>query len=84
MGSSTANTANWWAVTHTLAILGQLSLCAAGILTFALSRPTRWDDHMPSDDEFWDDVSTNTTLPWVSGAVVSFSSIIIGLVVESN
>ncbi|KAI1771408.1 hypothetical protein F4818DRAFT_430191 [Hypoxylon cercidicola] len=69
MGRSTTNTANWWAAVHALAILGQLSLCAAGTIAFASARPG-WEDNMQSDDdEFWDDVTVNSTLPWISGAV---------------
>ncbi|KAI1768835.1 hypothetical protein GGR53DRAFT_475949 [Hypoxylon sp. FL1150] len=76
MGSSTARTANWWAVAHTFAILGQLSLCAAGIVTFVFSRPNREDDQVPSDDEFWDDVSRHSTLSSVSGAVGAFTLVV--------
>ncbi|XXH05060.1 spindle assembly checkpoint kinase [Hypoxylon texense] len=77
MERSTTNTPNWWAIAHTFAILGQLGLCVAGTVTFAFARPSsQWDDHMPTSDEFWDDVSTNTTLPWVSGAVGGFTTVI--------
>ncbi|KAI1450954.1 hypothetical protein F5Y02DRAFT_412597 [Annulohypoxylon stygium] len=69
MGSSTSNGINWWAVTHILAILGQLALCVVGVIAFAFTRPNNYDNHIPSDDEFWDDVDRHTALPWVAGAV---------------
>ncbi|KAI1096305.1 hypothetical protein F5B19DRAFT_488273 [Rostrohypoxylon terebratum] len=69
MGSSTSDGVNWWAITHILAILGQLALCVVGVISFAFTKPNNYDDYIPSDDEFWDDVDRHTTLPWVAGAV---------------
>ncbi|KAI1396740.1 hypothetical protein F4819DRAFT_474414 [Hypoxylon fuscum] len=69
MGSTISNATNWWAIAHTFAILGQLSLCVVGTASFALSRPSRFDDDIPSHDEFWDDQYTYSALPWASGAV---------------
>ncbi|KAI1457692.1 hypothetical protein F4805DRAFT_457608 [Annulohypoxylon moriforme] len=69
MGSPTSNTMNWWAIAHIFAILGQLALCVVGVISFAFTRPSNYNDHIPSNDEFWDDVDHHTTLPWVSGAV---------------
>ncbi|KAI2472024.1 hypothetical protein F4781DRAFT_428794 [Annulohypoxylon bovei var. microspora] len=69
MGFLTNNTVNWWAIAHTFAIFGQLALCVVGVISFAFTRPSNYNDHIPSDDQFWDDVDTHTVLPWVSGAV---------------
>ncbi|KAI1103777.1 hypothetical protein F4804DRAFT_216481 [Jackrogersella minutella] len=67
---------NWWATAHILAIFGQLSLCVVSIICFAFTRPSNYDDHIPSDDEFWDDVSTRTILPWAAAAVGGFTTFV--------
>ncbi|KAL7626875.1 hypothetical protein AAE478_003649 [Parahypoxylon ruwenzoriense] len=76
MGHLSNNRINWWAIVHTFAILGQLSLCAAGTVVFVFSRPSRFDDHIPSDDEFWSDVGNNSTFPWVSAAIGAFTTFV--------
>ncbi|KAI0179984.1 hypothetical protein GGR52DRAFT_529297 [Hypoxylon sp. FL1284] len=76
MGESNTNTVNWWAVAHVVTILGQFSVCLTGAVTFAIGQPRRWDNHTPSDDEFWDDVTTSSTLPWISSAVGAFTTVL--------
>ncbi|KAI0887261.1 uncharacterized protein GGS22DRAFT_186094 [Annulohypoxylon maeteangense] len=69
MGSPTSDAINWWAAAHILAILGQLALCVVGTVSFVFTRPNNYNGHIPSDDEFWDDVDHRTVIPWVSAAV---------------
>ncbi|OTB08646.1 hypothetical protein M426DRAFT_159091 [Hypoxylon sp. CI-4A] len=76
MGQPTSSTTNWWATIHILAIFGQLALCVTGVVAYAFARPGRFNNHIPNEDEFWDDVSTRTTLPWVSAAVGGVTTVL--------
>ncbi|KAI1212491.1 uncharacterized protein F4807DRAFT_373619 [Annulohypoxylon truncatum] len=75
MVSPARNAVNWWAITHTLAILGQLALCVVGVICFVFTQPNNYNGYIPSDDEFWDDVDHRTTIPWVSGAVGAVTTV---------
>ncbi|KAI1375051.1 hypothetical protein F4677DRAFT_152770 [Hypoxylon crocopeplum] len=76
MGYSTNRNMRTWAIIHALAIVSQLTLSAISIATFVFSRPSTFDDHFPSHDEFWDDFENKSTLPSVTGAVGGFATFI--------
>ncbi|KAI2612903.1 uncharacterized protein GGS25DRAFT_141190 [Hypoxylon fragiforme] len=90
MGDSIKNAVNWWAVVHTLVVLGQLSIFVVGTVTFVLYRPSSRadsDSDIPSVDRFEDDFTKNSTLPWVSsavGALTTFLNVILFIVLWKN
>ncbi|KAI2630718.1 hypothetical protein GGR54DRAFT_583859 [Hypoxylon sp. NC1633] len=75
MESSAKHTTNWWAIIHTLAILGQIIVFAVGVTTFVFSRPTEFGEQF-STEEFWDNQSRNVVLPWIAGGVGTFTTLL--------
>ncbi|KAI1074737.1 hypothetical protein F5B20DRAFT_562795 [Whalleya microplaca] len=67
------STTMWWVSIHVLAILGQFSVFAVGLVAFIFGRGTNFD-HFPSHDEFWDDAEATSTLPWAGSALGAFTT----------
>ncbi|KAI1417589.1 hypothetical protein F5Y13DRAFT_184925 [Hypoxylon sp. FL1857] len=64
-----------WMIIHVLAVLGQLSLCIVGAVNFISTHPNGFD-HIPDDDEFWDNADDNTTLPWVAAGLGGATTVV--------
>ncbi|KAI1143850.1 hypothetical protein F5Y05DRAFT_8370 [Hypoxylon sp. FL0543] len=65
----------FYAIIHVLSVLGQLALCIVGAVGFISTHPSGFD-HIPSDDDFKNDVDDDTTLPWVAAALGGVTAVV--------